>query len=414
MANEFIGIEALTTIAEKVGTQIFMGPAYVAPDLISRLKIKVISGVQYKQVETVLIRKGGITRRKVVGQPNVNNIGFLQSRPLIAKLSWTVVKGNTDQFVETNFGVHATGDYPISTAQTEAIMKTYAEDLTANLFFGESDNDQVEEKKWLSLYDGFHKCIANDVDAGLISKEAGNLIECDAIEAPTSGTDTSAFDTYMEVYGKLHPALRQQPNIYCYCSIQTGINIADAYTNKKHGNMSVQYQGNGDWKVPETQNVTVVPTDAFGKGDLLVFTVAENFQYGVDSENNQTNVRVKVGSDEDLSDILFQIQSIQGTRLLNPTASCFAKTNGTIANALISGDYQKTKVVVTLPASGEGSVKVNGTAYTEPVEFAENTTLTLTAENGSKTFKQWSTGETTATITKNAKGNYMVFTPIFE
>ena len=71
MANEkapvFIGQEAVTKVAEQVGTQIIMGPAYTDPDLIARLGIQVISGLQFKRTDTMLIRKGGFNPRSHMG-----------------------------------------------------------------------------------------------------------------------------------------------------------------------------------------------------------------------------------------------------------------------------------------------------------------------------------------------------------
>ena len=58
-APEFIGREALTHVAEQVGKQIIMGPAYEDPDLLDRLGISVISGVQFKKTDHLLVRKGG-------------------------------------------------------------------------------------------------------------------------------------------------------------------------------------------------------------------------------------------------------------------------------------------------------------------------------------------------------------------
>ncbi len=412
--NQFIGLEALTTVAEQVGSQIVMGPAFANPDLLKRMRIKVISGVQYKQTETLLVRKGGTTRRKVVGQPMNNTIGFLKSRTLVAKLAWNKFRGNTSEFTETNFGVHATGSYPVSTEATEAILKTYAEDLLSNLFFGDINNEEVAGKEMLSLYDGFHTYIAQDVADGYISTVNKNLIECDSIVAPTDKEDSSPFDTVLEVYSKLSPALRKQKEILCYCDVLRGIYIADGYNNKKHGNADVVRKEDGTFTIPEMPRVTFVPEDVFGLGDRIIFTIPENFQYGVDTLNNQTKVRVKVGSDDDLDDVIFQIQSIQGTRVLNPLASAFAMTNGNITENVLGGDYQNSKLTVTVNET-EGSVTVNGEAYDADAEYAPNAVIALkaTAQSG-YTFVGWSNGKTDAEISIVATGMPMAITALFE
>lgn len=410
--NQFIGTEALTTVAEQVGSQIVMGPAYIAPDLLKRLRVKVLSGVQYKQTETLLVRKGGTTRRKQVGTTMNNSIGFLKSRTLVAKHSWNIFRGNVGEFTETNFGVHATGDYPVSTAATEAILKTYAEDLLSNLFFGDVENENTD-KEALSLYDGFHTYIAKDVADGIISAVNGNYIECDSIVAPTDKDDSTPFDIAMEVYTKLSPTLRKQPEILCYCDVLRGIYIAEGYNNKKHGNSDVVRNEDGTFSVPEMPRVKFVPEDAFGVGDRLVFTIPDNFQYSVDTESNQTKVRVKIGSDRDLDDVLFQIESIQGTRVLNPLASAFCMTNGSIQENVLGGDFQNSKLTITCKDS-DGSVTVNGAEYNADAEYAPNAVITLkaTAKSGKK-FANWSNGQTSPEISIVATGMPMAITALF-
>lgn len=410
---EFIGQEALTHVAEQVGSQIIMGPAYNDPALLKRLRIKVISGLQYKQTETLLVRKGGTTRRKKVGTPVENKIGFLKERTLVAKLTWNRYKDNIDNYVETPYGTDgkAGGSYPLSTIACEAILKSYAEDLTDNLFFGDMANEDTD-KDALSLFDGFHTCVAHDIEAGIISVVNGNLIECGAIEAPTDAHDSTPFDTVMEAYTQLSPKLRKQ-QLVCYCDVLRGIYIAQGYANKFHGNTKVNYNPDGTFSIPEMPRVTFVPEDVFGKGDRLYFSVPDNFQYGVDSLSNQSFVKVQIGSDEDAQDVIFQIQSIQGARLLNPLASAFAMTNGSLTENVISGDYTNSKLVVTCDST-EGSFTVNGAAYAEPQEFAPNATITLVATaNSGYTFAGWSNGATTPTITLVATGMPMAITALF-
>lgn len=409
--NSFIGLDALKQVANQVGSQVVMGPAYVAPDLMSRMRIKVISGVQYKQTETLLVRKGGTTRRKVVGDALDNKIGFLKERELVAKLAWNQFTDNIDNYVETNFSTGANGAYPMATAATEAILKTYAEDLLSNLFFGDVENS--DEKEALSLYTGFHTYINQDVADGIISVANGNLVECDSIVAPVDASDASAYDTVMKVYASLSPSLRKAPEILCYCDILRGIYIAQAYSNKYHGNAKVVYKEDGTFTVPEMPRVTFVPEDAFGVGDRLIFTIPDNFQYGVDSQANQEHVLVQQGSAKDLKDIIFQIESIQGTRVLNPFASAFCMTDGSIHENVLGGDYQSSSLSVSFNAE-QGSVKVNGAAYEAGIQYAPNDIIELEAEakEGYK-FAGWSNGKTDKKISLVASGMPMAVVALF-
>jgi len=418
--TNFIGKEALTKVADQVGKQIIMGPAYDDPELLDRLGIQVISGVQFKKTDHLLVRKGGTTRRKKVGENVSSKIGFIKERVLVAKLTWNRFVDNIDNYTETVFGTDSTpgGNYPMSTAAVEAILKTYAEDLTTCLFFGDMslEDNADEEKKKLSLYDGFHTVINHDIEDGIISAANGNLIALsEAITVPNDSSDSTPFDVVQEWYTKWDARLRMQKNVKLHCDILRGIYIAQGYANKYHGNEKVNYLPNGNFTVPEMPRVEFCPSDAWGVGGQLMATIKDNLQYGVDNLNAKTFVKVRIGSDDDEQDVIFQIQSIQGTRLMNPLASAFVISDGSMQCALVSGDNVHTKIIITCAAT-DGTVKVNDVAYTAPVSVAEGSVVKLKAEPESgKKFVQWSNGKTTAEITiPTASQTYIALTAIFE
>ena len=188
---------------------------------------------------------------------------------------------------------------------------------------------------------------------------------------------------------------------------------------KYHGNSKVNYLPNGNFTVPEMPRVEFCPSDAWGVGTRMMATIPGNLQYGVDSENNQSFVKTQFGSDEDAQDVIFQIQSIQGTRIMNPLASAFVMSDGSIAENVINGDYENSKLVVTLDGADAGAkVQVNGQDYPKALEFAPNALITLKAVEGSaeghKVFKQWSNGKTEKEITITATGMPMAITAFFE
>lgn len=415
-ATKFIGLGALKEIASQVGGQIIMGPGYNDPELLDRLGVEVISGVQFKRVDTLLVRKGGTTRRKKVGTTVENELGFLKERVLEAKLAWNRFKDNIDNYVETVFGTDgkAGGTYKLQTEACASILKTYAEDLQNCLFFGNMalETSADKEKQKLSLYNGFHTLIQNDINDGIISAKAKNLITMNAISAPAYSSDSTPYDTVVEFYAALDPRLRQQRDIRIICDVLRGIYIAQGYANKYDGHSKVKYLPNGNFTIDEMPRVQFVPTDAMGEGSRLIATIPGNLQYGVDSLSNQTFVKVQQGSDEDVQDIVFQIQSIQGARILNPLSSAFAVSDNTIEENVVAGDYDNS--LLTIAVTGSGKVEVNGADYTVAKEFAPNDVIKLKAiPDIGKTFTKWDDGTTDAERTISATGFPMALSATF-
>ena len=104
-------------------------------------------------------------------------------------------------------------------------------------------------------------------------------------------------------------------------------------------------------------------------------------------------------------DISYQVQSIQGTRVIRVDASSFCMTDGSLIPNNIAGDYTKNLFVVSVNNAAYGKVTVNGSTPDNTVDYNAGTTLTLVAqaESGYE-FVGWSNGETTATITVVTNG----------
>ena len=422
--NNFIGISALKEVANQVFKSVVQGPSYANPEEMKRLGIKTISGIQYKRTMNVFIRKGGTTRRKDMNPSMDGTIGFLKERVLTAKLAWFKGRDNIDRYCETVFGVDAQGAYPLSTVAVEAVIKTHADDLYNNLWWGDIDNDVVgasEEKKAMGLYDGFITCIKHDIEDGIISEANHNLIHCEAISAPADATDSSAYKNFREAYMSLDPRLRRQ-KVYAYMTPETAINIADGYALQSYGTHKLNVVDGGNYVIPELPKLTIAPVEGMGAGDRIIFSVEGNLIYAVDTESNQTFVEVALGSDNDLRDVVFQCQSIQGSMVASTLASSFAVTDGSLESTdFQSGDYTNSNLVVTLAHSDsdtgkiDAKVKVDGVEYKTPIETTPNQIISLVAED-SATYKfvSWSNGKTDKTIQLTASGMNMGLTAFFK
>lgn len=404
-----IGIEKLQHVAEKVSKNVMLGPGYVDAEENDRMGVKMVSGVQYKLVEHLFVRKGGITRRKVVGNVTESKIGYIEERELTAKLSVARIRFNADEFVETVFGVDANGDFPLLAETMEALLITYAEDLAACKWYGDATSADPK----LNLYTGWMTGINNEITKGNISAANLNLISKSAMNAPANTDDTSAYDALEEWVMKLDPRLRKKCKIYC--DLKRGVYIARAYANKFKGNYKVDYTIGKSYTIPELAGVEIVPLDSIGTGDCLIATIDQNFMYAVDTENNKSYVDIKPEPSKDTRDFVAQIQSIQGANVRNILPYAFTISSGSfVAPADRQGDYSKTLLIVN--ADG-GSVTVNGDAYAAGTKYTEGERLTLVATAGAnKAFSAWVVdGVTynTATIEVVPKGIYTVATAIF-
>lgn len=425
LPENFIGIDALTHIADQVSKEILMGPGYTDADDMDRLGIDVVPGLQYKRTLHIMLRKGGTTRRKDVHTKVNSESGFLKERTVTVKLAWDHYTDSIDRYVETVFGTDAQGQYPFSTAAVTAVLTNYADNLTACLWNGDISLDDGSESKSareqaLALYDGFHTNVKHDIEDGIISEANGNLVHCDAITAPADNDDSTPYDNFIAWHMKWDARLRKAKT-RVYMNEITANNIAAGYANKYHGNFKVEYEQGGNFKLPGLSRVTICPVADFGEGDRMYATIDKNFVYGVDTLNNQTFVGVKMSTDDDMRHIQFQIQSIQGAGIKNPFKYAFCMSDGSLATSeYVAGDYVDSNLVVTTvdtdgKADVDGKVTVNGANYTAPVPTSVNQILTLVAVDGAKNkFSHWSNGKTEKTLQLTATGMTMGITAIFK
>lgn len=423
--KNFIGISALQEVANQVFKSVVQGPSYVNPEEMKRLGIRTISGVQFKRTTNVFVRKGGTTRRKDVNPTMKGEIGFLKERVLTVKLAWFRGTDNIDRYVETVHSAGALGAYPLSTVATEAVLKTHADDLYNNLWWGDIDNDvpgASDEKKAMGLYDGFCTGIKHDIEDGIISEANGNLIHCEAISAPADEKDSSAYKNFRAAYMKLDPRMRRQ-KVYAYMTPETAINISDGYALQSFGTHKLNVVDGGNYVIPELPRLIIAPVEGLGVGDRIIFSIEGNLVYAVDSEGDSTFVDVQLGSDTDTRDIVFQCQSLCGCYVEIPYSWAFAITDGSLeCTDFVSGDYTNSNLTVKVAKANtqdagniDGKVKVDGVEYSKPIGTTPNQIVSLEATDGTNfKFSNWSNGSTEKKIQITASGMSMGLIAFFK
>jgi hypothetical protein len=411
---QIIGQGALNEVVRSIQTEILTGPAVNRAEYFTRMGFDLITGVRFKDIAYIMNRKGGTTRRKVVGKPLKKQLGYLEERELEAKLVWWQGHDNKDLYRENPVIDPGTGlySYPLAEMAMREATKTFDEDVLDCLWHGDGDLSDEDE---LGLFTGFITYLSHDRQKGRISQANGNLIPCDTIEAPAGTNDVGAYLAFDAWHEKWAPKLKLQPKVLVYGTGTSLMAIADAYSNSKNQYKEANFLGNGNFIIPRYANVEFCPDDTMGVGDLLIATTPKNFQVGIDSQGEDASIDIMVGTPDDLNEILIQIQCGYGTRVLNVNPYAFCMSDGSLSFRALSGDYRKDTFTVMANDDKLGSVTVNGATPDNTKEYAQGATLTLvaTAKTGA-TFAGWSNGATANSITVVTKGQPEAIVAIFK
>ena len=429
MANEakFIGLENVKSVADKLSPNIVMGPAWYMKDEIDRLGIKVETGVQYQLTKTVFAGKGGQTRRKEVGNVQESKLGYMFSRKLTANICVHRVRVNEDTFKEKPGNIAINGNAAPHFEKTEEFMnkeaQLFSEDVWNNIIGGDAASSDEE----MNLFDGMITVQNIDINDGVVSETAKNLIPSGVFDAPQSEGDSAAYDEFVAWHNKWDKKLKKQKvNVYLPTDIAQA--IANAYEQKHRSHKSVIELDNGNYRINSDglQRLTFIPMDEI-KGTRVFATIPGNMILGVNNESDDSFVDIEKEPSRDTKEYVFQIQGIFGFMIEDPSARAFVTNGGTAEMEFNSGDYTKDAVYVAANADKDGkamgtvTIKNGQETVESGTEIAKGTTLTLTAApraaaQGVKAteFVKWSTGATTATISIVATGDPMSITAIFK
>jgi len=415
MANEkFIGLENVTSVANKLSPNIVIGPAYYMKDELDRLGIKVETGVQYQLTKTVFAGKGGQTRKKEVGNVKESKLGYLFTRKLTANICVHRIRCNEDDFKEKPGNISINGSAAMHFEKTEMFMteqaKLFSQDVFNNIIGGDATGEDDE----MNLFDGLLTVMATDINDGTVNAAAKNLIPSGVFDAPQSEGDSEAYDNYVKWENSWNPALKKQL-VRVYMPTDIALAIADAYEQKHRSHQAANWLDNGNFTLPGHAKRIFVPMDDI-KGNLVFATIEGNLLLGVNNESDDSFVDVVPEPSKDTKDLVMQIQGIFGFMLVDPTSRAFVTNGGAVEMTFNSGDYTKDAVYATANDSNLGTVVIKKGQETieSGTEVAKGTVLTLTATPATdKQFKKWSTGNTDNPLTIVATGDPMAIVGIF-
>ena len=420
MANEakFIGLENVQSVANKLSPDIVMGPAFYMEAELARLGIKVETGVQYQLTKTVFAGKGGQTRKKEVGNVQESKLGYMFSRKLTANICVHRVRVNEDVFKEKPGNITINGNAAPHFERTEEFMNKEAQLFSEDIFQNILGGDAASADEEMNLFDGMITVQNIDINDGVVSQAAGNLVPSLAFDAPVSEGDSAAYDNFVKWMDGWNSKLKKQ-NVKVYAPNDIALAIADAYEQKHRSHSAAQWLDGteeGNFQLPAHKKVIFVPMSDI-KGTRVWATIPGNMILGVNNESDDAFVDIEKEPSRDTKEYVMQIQGIFGFMIEDPSARAFVTNGGTAEMTFNSGDYTKDAVYVTSNNTTLGTVSIkNGATDVESgTEVAKGTALTLTAtpETGAE-FVKWSNGSTANPTTIVTTGDPMSVTALFK
>lgn len=412
----FIGLENVQAVARVLEPNIVTGPAWTMRDELDRLGIKVETGIQNLKIYTVFAGKGGETRRKKLGDVKESKLGYFFERKLQTEICVHRIRVNEDYFKEKPAIVDINGSSATTFPLTEFFMKEQAKLFGKDVFNCAINGKKTEDGEKLGMFDGFVELTTQDINSGVVNAAAGNLIATGVFDAPVTEGDAAAYDEWVKFENKWNADL-QDEKVYVWLPVEMAIAIKDAYEQKHRSHQAATDLPNGNFTLGAHPNRIFCPNKRL-KGNRIIAFKEGNLILGVDNESDKSFVNVLPEPSHDTKDMVFQIQSLFGCVIKDPTARAFVTNGGATEDVdTDSGDYQKDGVYVVSSDTSLGKVAIkNGDTDVESGdEIVAGTTLTLTAtaETGGE-FVKWSTGATETTINVVATGDPMYVTAIFK
>lgn len=392
MAYAF-SISQIHTVKETVHPEL-VAKAYLLTDsMFEDLGIKVTTDVENIDTCYIFSRQGLQARPYLVGNVKTSQLGkFVDNpakvEPIVLHTSDSIERYKENgPFQETNVAESA----PHTTFLLGELSGRFAEDVRANVFFGNLANKSLPEnadnqvKKGLSLFDGFYTIIAKRRTDGTISTANRNLIATGDINGKTA---KEVYEILTKFYGDLSAAMKKpEQKVYIYAS--------DVFCRMAvKGYMETYPQIaptvlNAGWKFVEMPNISLVTSSAMGDGGQLIASVEKNLEFICD--NRENNALISIGQvNTDLRVFDYQSNGRACVRIRDFAPEVFATNDAVNKYTELPGDYIADIFTVSSSDEKEGKVAITS-GQKDLYADGDIITVTATAESGFK-FAGWSDG----------------------
>lgn len=394
MAYAF-SIAQIQTVKEQIHPEL-VAKAYLLTDsMFEDLGIKVTTDVENIDTCYLFSRQGLQARPYVVGNVKSSQLGKYVDNPAKVESIYLHTSDSLERykekgpFQETN--VAESAEHTI--ILLNELSGRFAEDVRANVFFGNKANRSLPETaenqalKGLSLFDGFFTIIAKRRTDGTISKANGNLIETGDI---TGKTAVEVYDILTAFYAGLSAAMKgPEKTVYIYASDQFCRLAVKGYMQTYPQIAPTVLQAG--WKFAEMPNVVLKTSSAMGTGGQLIASLKDNLEFLCD--NRENNALISIGQvNTDLRVFDYQANGRACVRIRDFSPEVFATNDAVNEFTTLPGDYIADIFTVSSSDEKEGTAAITG-GQKDLYAAGDIITVTATAKAGS-VFAGWSDGAT--------------------
>lgn len=351
-------LDQVRSLTTQMQSEILESPAFLSAELLAKYGIRVITGIEFKDLQFAIKRIGGSTRAYKKGDSLTSTAGKVEEKELVVKTVWNRYVDNIEDYREKEpFHVDANNRYvaPASETKIRIIGTEFQEDVLSNLFYGKRDTNNTY--KGLSLYDGLlQKLTAWKAEGHTIPSVATG-----AFSPVTEETKADNWEAFVEFVTKLPAPFKKAmrgtgAGIKVLCSATTKAYIVESYTRTFPSLKPTEVDAIS-LQFINLEKVTLTSCDLLGEGSMLMAVIDGTLDFGVDSLNSLNSV--KVGEDQsDFSNIIFEIKSSIGTRVIDESKVCFNDQENTFTLSDYVGDEVAAEDDITMKFSAANGLAV--------------------------------------------------------
>jgi len=339
-----VNVTSLQRAAEKYNPTLQTLPFMMLEETLTALEINQME-IAAKDILMQFQRKAGLARpynaNSTIGY--AGEVGKIKEIPLEVVTSYAALKEHIQAYKDSKLILNSVEDqkidnqlkkHPLEVQIISAKLKTICEDIIDYLFYGERDDAGLSP---VDMFDGFYTQVAAKIITGEIATEEGNLVNSGALSAPSSSSDTSAWDNLVGFIRSAHPSLRK--NAVLYITGDALFNAMDALKNAIAYKNVMAFdefarQLNGETK----SNIRIISETALGTGSRLMLCKPRNLDFGMNTKSDVDFCQVRTPF-EDPNIVQFWTQWDAGCRVRSIHKKEFQVNEQTSTALELSGDY---------------------------------------------------------------------------